>query len=171
MKTTELSMNIASSASASVLEDPFLASVEATLKVGVDYIYYLMTGSEIVYVGITKNIMQRLSAHNASKKAFDSARYTVLPNDCEPLVVEFFEIVRHQPKYNSAQVSQGIGFATINVCRNYFDRSIHLKTLRKAIELHYPSNVPEIHGVKFYRPDEVVECVEKYRASQRGATV
>lgn len=154
--------NIIKNTSVSVLDDPFLASVEATLKVGIDYIYYLMSGGEIVYVGITKNIMQRLSSHGASSKSFDSSRYTELPADCDPLIVEFFEIVRHQPKYNSSNVNQEVGFSSIEVCRKRLGKDFHMKTIRKAISLHYSGAIHEIHGVKLYQPHEVANCVSKY---------
>ena len=64
------------------------------------FVYFLLDGEEIVYVGKSINYHQRLKAHSKNKK-FDSYYLLKCKNEKEMDILEFDFIVKFEPKYNS----------------------------------------------------------------------
>jgi hypothetical protein len=94
------------------------------MKVNGSYIYYLIYNSEVVYVGQSKGIIQRLYTHKSiQKKKFDSVELFEFNEDCDLDVEEFKAIVKHQPTLN--KMLPPLGFIIpksrvlqINACLN-----------------------------------------------------
>ena len=67
----------------------------------VTYLYSLKHNEEIVYIGITKNIKDRVNQHKRSKKVFDGYEILNIHKDrFYALREENNRIKQHKPKYN-----------------------------------------------------------------------
>ena len=145
-------------------EDHFVKADFLKIETEANYIYYLLGREEIVYIGVTRNIHQRIAAHIASDKEFEDVMFRKLPDDCDPLVAEFFQIVTYQPKYNSTMISSKVGYMPLRRYRCESMGSPNLVKLKKAIGRHYKGTAPTIHGISFYTAEEVSECLRKLDA-------
>lgn len=69
-------------------------------EAGVPCVYFLIDGSEIVYIGQTVNFLSRINSHKSDQdKKFDS--YFTFNCESEHMDgLESFLIMYHQPKYN-----------------------------------------------------------------------
>lgn len=67
----------------------------------ITYLYALYHKEEIVYVGITKNLKDRITQHKRTKKVFDSYQVLKMFNDrFFALKEENNLIIKYKPKYN-----------------------------------------------------------------------
>lgn len=66
------------------------------------FVYLLMQGDAIVYVGMTANIRERWSAHccRPRGKVFDRAEVIACTSPAAALVLERQLILEHQPSHN-----------------------------------------------------------------------
>lgn len=68
-------------------------------------IYFLMNGDELVYIGKTTKLADRLTSHNGdtmNKKEFDSIFFLPIEKNWELDVLERCYIEMYKPKYNKA---------------------------------------------------------------------
>lgn len=150
------------------MSELFEKSIFSNLKHDAKYIYYLTHDDEIVYIGQSINVFSRVGFHISRKeKVFNGIRFSEVDPCADLDVVEFYEIAKHQPKYNSSKIANGIGFSSLLGCKKYFDNPPNIGKIKKAVAMYYSSKIPEIHGVKFYHPDEVIDCVERYIAGKQ----
>lgn len=63
-------------------------------------IYYLKFDDEIVYIGQTKSLMQRISAHHGDGKQFNAVEYETPSPDVDLDLRESRLILKHKPVYN-----------------------------------------------------------------------
>ncbi len=63
------------------------------------FLYFLLDGYEVVYVGQTKNIVQRIQSHRKDK-IFDGVQFLRMPPRFHPLVLESAFIKKMNPKLN-----------------------------------------------------------------------
>lgn len=69
------------------------------------FVYYLWLGPELVYVGKTVNLGQRITTHLKSPKRFDRVTYASLPGKEAMHDMEKREIARHLPRYNRSGIT------------------------------------------------------------------
>jgi excinuclease UvrABC nuclease subunit len=69
------------------------------------YVYYLWLGPELVYVGKTTNLGQRITTHLNSPKRFDRVTYRSVDSKDAMRALEKSEIHRHLPRYNKTGVT------------------------------------------------------------------
>ena len=62
-------------------------------------VYLLVRRGEVVYVGMTSNIVRRTASHTVDK-LFDEVWYVLVPMDMVPVEVEENLIKLYQPEYN-----------------------------------------------------------------------
>lgn len=68
------------------------------------YVYHLKKDGDIVYVGQTCNLLQRVLAHyKEGVKDFDSMDYVSLDSHKQMMRKEFIDITINNPKYNNAE--------------------------------------------------------------------
>lgn len=70
------------------------------------FVYYLWLGPDLVYVGKTTNLGQRITAHINSPKRFDRVTYATLSSEQDMRQLEKDEIRRRQPPYNNSGIKR-----------------------------------------------------------------
>lgn len=87
-------------------------------------IYYLIKDSEIVYIGQSTNMFNRIGSHaTAGKKDFDSFYTKPLPRD-QLYHHEVREILKHRPRYNKTLPSNKT-YANIHTLRVDFQMTVN----------------------------------------------
>lgn len=151
------------------MSELFNKAEKINININGKHVYYLLDGDEVVYVGISSNVMHRIGTHKSSKdKYFDSFMVVEIPDDEDIELIEFFEITKFQPKYNSSQVSGNIGFKRLESYRR--DVSLgepNLTQLKKAVTRYYDGLPPSIHGVNFYTYDEIKNCLRSFYGEKK----
>jgi predicted GIY-YIG superfamily endonuclease len=77
---------------------------------GVERVYFLMEGSDVVYVGVTRNLVRRLQAHRQTDywRDVSDVLYTEFENRLEAEAFEAECICKFSPRFNkSAGTQQG----------------------------------------------------------------
>jgi len=69
------------------------------------YVYYLWLGPDLVYVGKTTNLGQRITTHINSPKRFDRVTYQAMADEQSMKAREKAEIRRHLPPYNKSGIA------------------------------------------------------------------
>lgn len=65
------------------------------------YVYFLFSGEELIYIGITTGLRVRLNAHrNAEKRVFSRVFYVVAPSMIHAQIIEGHYIRRFKPTQN-----------------------------------------------------------------------
>lgn len=75
------------------------------------YVYYLWLGPELVYVGKTTNLGQRITTHLKSPKRFDRVTYATMPDEQAMKDTEHSEMQRHVPRYNKSGIASEVYWA------------------------------------------------------------
>ena len=73
---------------------------------GHHFVYLLMQGDSILYIGRSFNIAQRLKTHKADGKPFDDVRLIECADFDECAALEIALIEHHQPRLNVAHTKQ-----------------------------------------------------------------
>ena len=116
------------------------------------YIYFLIDGDQIVYVGQSTNVSLRIYHHLKSDKVFDY--YSVIP--CEQNIlneVEAFYIVRFKPKYNH-NLPKNVLFVTKDKIKK--DYKIDGHRLNKLLSSH---NITPVYLHYYEMTDELVSLL------------
>lgn len=101
-------------------------------------LYFLIYGSEIVYVGQTKaSILSRLAFHEKDK-IFDRITILQYPIDCNLDAIEAAYIYHFEPRYNSTLPpnSRYMTLAMIGKYLNLSGRELTKIALRKQLQVH-----------------------------------
>lgn len=97
------------------------------------YVYFLMLEGEVVYVGKTVNLYQRLGHHMTSEKQFDSYHYITYDCAHDQSAAEIAYIVTFDPIHNKSTMDGSpIGFKSIEMWRHESTSRMPMRKLMRA---------------------------------------
>lgn len=113
------------------------------------FTYYLVDESEVVYVGHTGQLAQRISQHRSNKK-FNEFSAKIFETKSEAMAFERFEISRINPKLNTNNRSDG-------GCSNdaYFEL---VNSMFDDIEKHIDGRNPALAVIDVIGSDDFLSC-------------
>lgn len=121
-------------------------------------IYHLVKDNEVVYVGQTTNLLQRLAAHIRDKQ-FDAVNYREVPFD-DLDAEEFADIIKHQPRLNSPIVRKNCGLVSVAGFRRSCGTKLGQALIEKQLQLK--EIVPTVLlGKPLYQEADVCAVVEE----------
>ena len=92
---------------------------KSTIKKDMDRVisgvYLLWNNNEIVYIGESYDIMNRLSHHKCSNKKWNSYSYRECETGLDRIIIEAILISQHKPKYNNKPNDLKNGIKSVKV--------------------------------------------------------
>lgn len=115
------------------------------------YIYLLIKNKEVVYVGRTNNLDNRIKSHKRQGKDFDEVKIMEIGNDVNAYdlteLAEYYYIKKYKPKYNGC-----INYPKRYTTTNRMTKPMYTPSflLDKFIEKNDIKELVVIEGEKFY---------------------
>lgn len=127
------------------------------------FLYYLMDGSEIVYVGTTESMDRRIYQHQQSEKKFNHVRYLEVPAHIDRYKAEVDEILAHKPKYNQlAPEADKAGYKSHKAFRLSVEPRPSSNDIKKAFRQGLLTDSFEYSGLIYLKPAEAIDVLSDY---------